>query len=194
MWAFQQEAQAAELARPPVSDMELTACLLDEYEAHPNFRAHVQVCAGPRPCTRALSDLGTAARGGPRVHGHAAVPARRQLLLPRVRPGVPPGPAPARGHGPFCVDAGCVRVGRGEGLPLLCADAAARVPAAALHAEHKVLVARYYSPMVFEDMMDVFLEAADAAAQSPDEAGLLAVFQDPIRSDWCVCGRVGVSA
>jgi hypothetical protein len=43
MWAFQQEAQAAELARPPVSDAEPTARLLDEYSAHPNFRAHVQV-------------------------------------------------------------------------------------------------------------------------------------------------------
>jgi hypothetical protein len=53
-------------------------------------------------------------------------------------------------------------------------------------------VGSFYSPMVFEDMMDVFLDAVDAATHAPDDADLLAVFQDPIRSDWCVCVRVCV--
>ena len=54
--------------------------------------------------------------------------------------------------------------------------------AKALNEQHRTLVQTFYSPMVFEDVMDVFLEVFEAA-QAPEPDLMLELFCDPTRAD-----------
>ena len=67
-------------------------------------------------------------------------------------------------------------------------DPAAVATAKALHEDQRQLVGAFYQPIAYEDMWDVFAEAAEVAYAGTDDEALLAIFQDPIRSDWCVRG------